>query len=109
MSSILVAYNATKGETHSELVLNKKEAARLLDILKEELDGPMYDVVFVAQSRFGRFTSWFWKNDIDWQFSWGDALRLRAYLMYKLGKGIKGDLRIDTTAVHKMPLYRKVD
>lgn len=92
----------------TELTLNNKEAKVLLAILEEELSGKMYDRVFVMQSQFGRFSSWFWKRDIEWMFAWGDALKLRAYLVYKLSKGRDTEFTVHVDTLYKMPVYRKV-
>lgn len=92
-----------------ELTLNTKEATKLLAILEEELAGKMYDRIYVMQSQFGRFNSWFWKRDIEWMFTWGDALRLRAYLVYKLNKKLDKEFTVHTDALSKMPVYRKVN
>jgi hypothetical protein len=92
-----------------EITLNPKEAAKLLEILEEELSGKMYDRIYVMQSQFGRFNSWFWKRDTEWMFTWGDALRLRAYLAYKLNKGIDKEFTVHTDTLSKMPVYRKVN
>jgi hypothetical protein len=92
-----------------ELTLNNKEAVRLLEILEDELSGTMYDRVYVMQSQFGRFNSWFWGRDTEWMFTWGDALRLRAYLAYKLSKGRDKEFTVHLDTLSKMPVYRKVN
>lgn len=93
---------------HTTLSLNHKELVRLLDILNAELDGERTNNIVVMASQYRNSWDAVFSRDIEWVFTWTDALKLRAYFTYYLAKEKKAAVNIPMTTLNKFPIYRNL-